>query len=77
MGEGDRKGALSDEMKKAEWPVVRERNGSWIVYQAREYLMPTTSAAGLFSTLIAMGTGVKKRGKRPACTAFVEAPVQQ
>ncbi|VGO21278.1 class I SAM-dependent methyltransferase [Pontiella sulfatireligans] len=32
-------GALSDRMKKAGWPIVRERNGSWVVYasQAREY----------------------------------------
>ena len=32
-------GVLSDAMKKAGWPIVRERNGGWIVYasQAREY----------------------------------------
>jgi len=32
-------GALSDGMKKAGWPIVREKNGGWIVYasQAREY----------------------------------------
>jgi len=32
-------GALSDKIKKAGWPIVRERKGSWIVYasQAREY----------------------------------------
>ncbi len=32
-------GVLSDGMKKAGWPIVRERNGGWIVYasQAREY----------------------------------------
>ncbi len=32
-------GALSDRMKKAGWPIVRERKGGWIVYasQARGY----------------------------------------
>lgn len=32
-------GALSDGMKKAGWPIVREKKGGWIVYasQAREY----------------------------------------
>jgi len=44
-GKGKIMGALSDKMKKAGWPIVREKQGGWIVYasQAREYRYDTAS----------------------------------
>lgn len=39
-------GALSDDMKKAGWPLVKEKNGNWTVYASEARIYNFTKASG-------------------------------